>query len=313
MMNIKLPHIRTIQVLMVDNSTGAKVTEELEKLGLDVPTSEVLKEIHDELLESCEKSMLKLDPKLKGKLFPKIADIPREWMEKNLLVEAYADFFNPHYGDYAGMEGAKKMLSDPLLCRSLMALAIAGFNEDDIELHTNGKYDIEYTGKDYIMFFRYFFNINEWTLRERKSYVMAFKRGSQTTKVFKQALQGDKPKLLWQLGFSPGLTMDEMLRDMINDSYYHFKSQIQDSPEDSQRWATTFKNLAQQLDKLDADSKDQDDMYQDMVFNMQGTDPDKNIPNAEDIDAELPADKSVPLIDLELGDAEKEIVDMENL
>jgi hypothetical protein len=138
------------------------------------------------------------------------------------------------------------------------------------------------------MFFRYFFNVNEWTIKERKAYVSSQKWDNYTTKVFKQALLGDKPKLLWQLGFSPGIPMNEMLLDMTNDTYFHFKMNIQDSPEESMKWAGVFKSLKAQLDKVEENTQDQADQYQEMVFKIQGTDVDTEIVNIEDTDAEIP-------------------------
>jgi hypothetical protein len=189
-------------------------------------------------------------------------------------------------------------------------LALAGFNDIDIELHTNGKYDIEHEAEDYVMYFRYFFSVAEWTLKKRRSYVFSRKWETQKeTRLFKDALLGDKPRLLWQLGFAPGIAMDEMLQDMINDSYFHFKKHVEDDEkEEAHKWASTLKTLATHLDKVSDDKAEQEDMYEEMLFKVQGTDIDIDIINIEDTDAEVPEGDS-----MSLEEVEPDIIDIEDL
>lgn len=69
------------------------------------------------------------------------------------------------------------------------------------------------------------------------------------------ALKGDKDYLLWKLGAAPEKDFSEMLRDMVNDSYYNFKEQSKIKPSVAQRWAGLAIKLTDRLDALNNDDK----------------------------------------------------------
>ena len=83
----------------------------------------------------------------------------------------YGYMFNHQVGDVEGVSGSFKLLNDRLMYRLMTSLALANVNSEDIELIINGKYDIEYTSEEVDNFLFYFFNVEEWTYKEKVDYV----------------------------------------------------------------------------------------------------------------------------------------------
>lgn len=146
----------------------------------------------------------------------------------------YGYMFNHQVGDVEGVSGSFKLLNDRLMYRLMTSLALANVNSEDIELIINGKYDIEYTSEEVDNFLFYFFNVEEWTYKEKVDYVNSVS-DKNLAHFYKVALQGDKAYLMWKLGVAPDKSFDNMLRDMFVDSYYNFKEYSSRNPDSAQK------------------------------------------------------------------------------
>jgi len=129
-------------------------------------------------------------------------------------------------------------------------MALALITDEDIELIVNGKYNMEYSSDDVQMFLKYFFNVGEWTLKDRQQYVKTINE-PQLRKYYKIALKGDKQHLLWKLGVTPEKDFSDMLRDIAQDSYYNFKEQSKIRPDVAQRWANLTIKVTDRIDNIE--------------------------------------------------------------
>jgi len=133
-----------------------------------------------------------------------------------------------------GIEGAFDILNDPLMYRLITSMALAKITDEDIELIVNGKYNIQYGSDDIEQFLYYFFDIASWSLARKKEYVNQIS-SPDLKKFYKLALKGNKDYLVWKLGAAPDKSFDQMLRDMMTDSYYNFKERAKSDPELAQK------------------------------------------------------------------------------
>jgi hypothetical protein len=69
------------------------------------------------------------------------------------------------------IEGAIKILNDPLMKRLVTSLAIASITTEDIELIVNGKYNIDYSHENIKLFLKYFFDVEKYSFPEKKKLV----------------------------------------------------------------------------------------------------------------------------------------------
>lgn len=152
------------------------------------------------------------------------------------------------------VEGAFQLLNDPMMYRLITSMAIALINDEDIELIVNGKFNMEYTASDVKMFLKYFFNLEDWTLRDRQRYVEKVE-DPQLTRYYKIALKKDKNYLLWKLGAAPEQDFGKMMKDMLNDSYYNFKEQSDTKPELAQKWARIAVKIGDRIESYDKEVK----------------------------------------------------------
>lgn len=113
---------------------------------------------------------------------------------------------------------------------------------------------MEYEVEDVKMFLKYFFNVDDWTLRDRQNYVNGI-TDPNLLKFYKMALKGDKDYLLWKLGAAPEKDFGMMLKDMVHDSYYNFKEQSKVKPSVAQKWAGLAIKLTDRLDNLEKGDK----------------------------------------------------------
>jgi len=93
------------------------------------------------------------------------------------------------------IEGAFKILSDPLMKRLVTSLAIANITTEDIELIVNGKYNIDYSHEHIALFLKYFFDVQKYIFSEKKTLVEKVV-DPDTKRFFTIALRGDKDYLL---------------------------------------------------------------------------------------------------------------------
>ena len=58
-----------------------------------------------------------------------------------------------------GICGAFDLLNDNLMNRLLSSMALAKITDEDIELIVNGKFNMQYTHEDVVMYLKYFFDV----------------------------------------------------------------------------------------------------------------------------------------------------------
>ena len=146
-------------------------------------------------------------------------------------------------------EGALKILEDGQIYRIVTAMAFAGFDDTDIELIIQGKLDVAYTLEDFQEFLNYFFNIDRWTKKDKEMY-LATVRQTDLKRAYKEALKGDKNKLLWRLKLSPKIEFDEMLREIGHDSFYKFKDLIETQPDLALKFAGVVEKITGRMEKI---------------------------------------------------------------
>tara|TARA_Y100000034_G_C6862475_1_gene392694 strand:+ start:694 stop:1356 length:663 start_codon:yes stop_codon:yes gene_type:complete len=220
---MKIPHEKYVTALVAGKLTPEVILQKLEQVNLSFPLPGVQK-IYETL--SDEQPDYFKDPK---------ASIEVQWVKDWDVAEMYGYLFKVYTGDdMDAIKGAFKLLDDPLMFRLITSLAIGNITSEDIELVVNGKYDVEYTHANIEMFLKYFFNVSNSSLAEKKQLVEAVTDGS-LKRFYKVALQGDKDYLLWKLGAAPDKSFDSMLRDMLSDSYYNFKERSRVDPDLAQK------------------------------------------------------------------------------
>lgn len=167
----------------------------------------------------------------------------------------------------SGIEGAFRILEDPLMYRLITSLALAKITDEDIELIVNGKYNINYNSEDITEFLHYFFNVKSWTLSDKVAFI-EFTENNDLRKFYKIALKGDKDYLVWKLGAAPNKTFDSMLRDIMTDSYYNFKEHSKINADIAQKWGTLALKTVEKLEKLDKDTKDKKNVFEEITFKL---------------------------------------------
>ena len=252
---MKVPYNKYIEVLLVGRMYPTKIADQLENtLGVSLPPKETMTEITRDLKDS-NPDYFK-DKTLQPDL---------TWLDDRGISRMFGYMFNHQVGDVEGVSGSFKLLNDRLMYRLMTSLALANVNSEDIELIINGKYDIEYTSEEVDNFLFYFFNVTEWTYKEKVDYVNSI-TDKNLAHFYKVALQGDKAYLMWKLGVAPDKSFDNMLRDMFVDSYYNFKEYSSRNPDSAQKWGTLAIRVSERLDKIEKETKGKQDLYEDVQF-----------------------------------------------
>jgi len=234
-----IPHIKYIESLVVSRKTLEQILEELEKYNLTIP---------DKAIAIIINTIKDSNPSYFDPVDPDPAD--PDWIEAMGIQEMFSHLTGFHInGDFISPKKAFQLISDPLMYRLVTALALARIDDQDIDMISNGKFNVEYAAEDIELFLKYFFNVSDWTLSERQQYVNNIE-DPELNKYYKMALKGDKDYLLWKLGAAPEKDFGEMLRDMVNDSYYNFKEQSKIKPAVAQRWAGLAIKLTDRIDSL---------------------------------------------------------------
>ena len=181
------------------------------------------------------------------------------------IFEVYTDKTN-----VSDIDGAFKILNDPLMKRLVTSLAMAGITTEDIELIVNGKYNIEYSHEHIVLFLKYFFDVADYSFVEKKKLVEKVV-DQDTKRFFTIALRGDKDYLLWKLGAAPDKSFDAMLRDMMSDSYYNFKERSRVDPDLAQRWGGLAVKLSDRIDRIQAEKTSSEDLFEELEFKLEET------------------------------------------
>ena len=252
---MKVPYQKYIEVLLIGRMFPTKIANELENiLGVTLPPKDSMNIIAKELKDSNTEYFK--DKEVSPDL---------SWLDDRGVIKMYGYKFNVHVGDISGIDGAFKLLNDRQMYRLMTSLALANVTPEDIELIINGKYDIEYSSEDVDAFLFYFFNVYDWTYKEKVDFVNKVE-DKNLQHFYKVALQGDKAYLMWKLGVAPNKSFDNMLRDMFVDSYYNFKEYSSRNPDSAQKWGTLAIRVSERLDKIEKEDKDKQDLYDDVKF-----------------------------------------------
>lgn len=216
-------------------------------------------------------------------VYEKLSETNREYFEKrnklpdiNWLKEFEIDKMVGYHlrlelpGGVQGIRGAFEILNDANMYQTITALALAKITEEDIELIVNGKYNIHYEPEDVKEFLHYFFNVKDWTLTRKKDYIKMI-NDPKLVRVYNLAVDGDKDYLVWKLGVAPDRSFDQMLREMMADSFYNFKEKMKADPDSARKWGDLAIKITDRIDKLDKESKDKKNLFDDLVFTINNT------------------------------------------
>lgn len=264
----KIPHFKYLQVLIAHRLSHGEVQKELEKALLPPIGVKEYKALWDDMYKTAAEYYD--DPESNA--------LPDEqWLRDLDIIELYAykyDFplFTSQERNYINtiMPGTIEILNDPLMRRAIQALSIAGnVPVEDIELIINGKYDITYISDNFSMFLKYFFDIHNWTLAQKRDYVKNLHVSQNIFKaIYMIALKHDKSFLLWKLGLAPDKSFDQMLRDIGNDCYYNFKEKQATDPDTALKWGTLMNKVIERLDKVEKDTEDKTTLFQSITFQL---------------------------------------------
>lgn len=266
---MKLPFLKYIQSLIIMKKyTSAQVLDKVRALDLalakDFPEA-ALRLIYEDLIKS------------NAEYFSPGSTLPEtEWLRSLGLEKlvCYELGLKTSVG-IAGIPGALELVKDINMYNTITSLALAKIDDMDIELMISGKYNIHYTIDDIKEFLIYFFNVEDWTLTEKKQYTNLIKN-EQLKKFYEMALDGDKDYLIWKLGIAPDKSFDEMLRDMATDSYYNFKEMQKKNSDVAQKWAGLSIKLSERVDKMEKEAEDRKTIFEQLDFVLTGIDPTKD-------------------------------------
>ena len=256
----QFPHTRYVTTLVAGKKSPEAILDDLKKYDLGFPLPGV-QEIYEDLKEQQPDYFKKAS-----------ASIELEWLEDWGISEMYGYLFDVYTNntDVQAIEGAFKILNDPLMKRLVTSLAMAGITSEDIELIVNGKYNIEYAHEHIVLFLKYFFDVAGFSFVEKKKLVEKVV-DPDTKRFFTIALKGDKDYLLWKLGAAPDKSFDSMLRDMMSDSYYNFKERSRVDPDLAQRWGGLAVKLSDRIDKVQQEKTSSEDLFTELEFKLEET------------------------------------------
>tara|TARA_Y100000310_G_scaffold77142_1_gene73688 strand:- start:776 stop:1546 length:771 start_codon:yes stop_codon:yes gene_type:complete len=164
-----------------------------------------------------------------------------------------------------GVEGAFRILNDPLMRRLMTCLALASITSEEMELIVNSKYSVNYATEDIESFLYYFFNLAAFTYHEKREYVELI-GDPELKRYYKIALTGDKDYLMWKLGVAPNIPYEVMLKEMLVDCFYSFKESHKHNAEAASRWGQLAVKLSDKLDKISKETQSQVDDLEDFEF-----------------------------------------------
>ena len=180
---MKIPHLKFIEALVASKYSIDKIQEELDRYGLEV-NKEIIAVVINTLRSEKPDYFLNNEP----------ADM--EWLRELDIIEMWAHLTNMSTPEKLHpVKAAIDLISDPLMYRLVTAMCVAGIDEEDIDLLEAADFNRQYDTTDLKFFIKYFFNLDDWTLKERQDYVNTISN-PQLSNFYKIALKGDKPYLL---------------------------------------------------------------------------------------------------------------------
>lgn len=275
---MKWPHKKFIQALFCSRMPIDVVAEELTKNNLPFPGPGTdMQEIYAEVK--------RLDP---AYFYKKRKDINWENLEKTQVEPMWAYYFKkPTDSETSYLKGTFDILDNLQLRNLIFAMALSGMPPEDIELIINGKFDINVSSQSIDAFLFYFFNLKDFNYSDRKVLQDSFAKDIAAKKALKLGLMGDRNYMLWKLGAAPEKSFDQMLRDMLADSYYIFKEKAKNEPDTATKFGALAVKLADRLERVIQNDQKADDLFADIKFDIQKEEETVNIPTADDIGAEV--------------------------
>lgn len=260
---MQIPFIKYVEGLVACKYPIDIIYDRVNKLGVaisDMFSREAIGQVYSKLSA--------IDPEY----FKSVSGVPDPtWLRELGIIKLVAHELKLQIPETTvGIEGAFEILKDKNMYEVMTSLALAKVNDEDLELIINGKYNIHYSHEDIQEFLHYIFNVENWTLSEKKEYVALIKKGTSLAAQYEIALEGDKDYLIWKLGIAPDKSMDAMLKDMGTDAYYNFKEKMKTKPDEAQRWGALMLRLSDRMDKLKADTEEKKDLFSQVVFVLQG-------------------------------------------
>lgn len=237
-----IPHLKYLEACTVLKWSPEKIQENFTEIGLEFNLKAAQIVYHTLKTEQPD-------------YFANKEPLDIQWLEQLQIAPMYSYLTSTplpgHPTDH--LKGAFNLLDDPLMYRLVTSLAITKLSDEDIELIASSRQNFSYGVEEIKEFLFYFFNLDNWTLKQRKTFVDSITE-EQLAKYYKLALKGEKEYLFWKLGVNPDKPYDLMLNEMLQDSFFNFKEVAKIHPELAQKWATLAMRVA---DKLDKESKDQ--------------------------------------------------------
>lgn len=232
-------------------------------------------------------------------------DADSEWLEQmGLSPLFYYRFKKQTDVTLRGCEGAFRMLEDPRMVKFMQLLSFSGMPLEDIELVLNSKYNISYESDDFAIFYKFFSNYEGWTFVDKELYTDSV-QDPEMRSLYKMAVSGDRAQLIWKLGLGtdPGLSMDDLLRDMFTDSYFYFKKNVKNRPEDAQKFAGLAVKISDRLDSMQGKKDKAEDLITSLKIDLKtrstAEDRAQKIVNLADMHIELPKSTSESIANLD--------------
>jgi hypothetical protein len=273
---MKWPHKKFIQALLCERYGPDQVFEELSKWNLPFPAQD-LQDIY-----------MEIKPQQTAYFNHRRKEIDRDFLDREGLHQMWAYQFKKSTDlDTNPIRGAFALLENVQLRILLYAMALAGTSAEDMELIVNGKFDINASSDDVDAFLYYFFNLTDFNYSEKVTLEDSFAKDVSTKRAFKLALKGDKNYMLWKLGAAPDKSFDQMLRDMLADSYYLFKEKVLTDPETATKFGSLAVKLADRLERVIQNDQKANDLFSEVKFELGKDDEIIKAPTAEEIGAEV--------------------------
>ncbi len=273
---MRWPHKKFIQALLCERYGPDQVLEELDKWNLPFPTQD-LQDIY-----------MEIKPRQAAYFNHRKREIDREFLDRENLHQMWAYYFKkPTEVDTTSIKGAFALLENLQLRVLLYAMALVGISAEDIELIINGKFDINASSDDVDAFLFYFFNLNDFNYSEKALLKEVFAKDVPTKRAFKVALEGDRNYMLWKLGVAPDKSFEQMLRDMLDDSYYLFKEKAKTDPDTAIKFGGLSVKLADRLERVIQNDQKADDLFSEVKFDIEKNNEIVKVPTADDIGAEV--------------------------
>jgi len=251
---MKIPYIKYIEALVCSKLTKDQIEEKLADQEFFIPFDGV---------DQVHATLAKINPDYITKNQPDPNWLMELGVDKMVSYLRKLDMPN----GTIGIEGAFRLLEDPLMYRLITSLALAKITDEDIELIVNGKYNISYTSEDITEFLHYFFNVKSWSLTDKVEFVDVTEN-SNLKRFYKLALEGDKDRLVWKLGAAPNKSFDSMLREIMTDSFYNFKESSKTNTDVAQKWGNLALKTVEKLEKFDKDTKEKKDVFSEITFRL---------------------------------------------